>query len=196
MRDYKGIRDDLINQLKSEFSKFAIKFKENSKFQKLLGKLAYPFNKRYMTDYVTTMAQTLWWPTEEMYENNPKAVCGTMLHERHHLWDRKKHPFWFNFSYLVILPLGWTMRAHWERRGYAASIMYYKAAGYEHDYIRDAIETNFVGASYFWMWPAKKKYRAWFDDVWENGMKPHYKYDEEMLVVTKEYIERLTGDES
>lgn len=89
------------------------------------------------------------------------TTYNTLRHEYIHIRDRKAHPLWYPISYGLILPMVWTMRAHWEMRGYTANmIVAHEEFGYISDRLVDHIVKQFVGSHYFWMWPFEKQVRA------------------------------------
>jgi len=88
---------------------FRIAWKNESTFQKLVGLFAKPFNPDYCTKYTTTIGSTVYFPSRQFYELDPRRSFAILAHERVHLLDSKKHPFWFPVSYafpqILFLPL-------------------------------------------------------------------------------------------
>lgn len=137
-----------------------IKNKEDSTLMKVIAFFISPFCPRFMTDYVTTIGTTIYAPKGEIQEH-------TRLHEMVHVADYEKYGILFSLSYLFLLPLGWTMRAYWERRAYAVSLQWVRDncdLRTLEDY-RLKVLNQFIGASYLWMWPSKAKVNAWIDSV-------------------------------
>lgn len=93
------------NELRQEVPDLQIKFKEESRTQKLLGFLIRPFNPTYMTRYVSTFGSTVYFPTREGYESDPARSFGVMAHEFVHIWDSKRDP-WFKLKYMMPQALG------------------------------------------------------------------------------------------
>lgn len=89
---------------------FSVKFKDQTFSQKLLGFLAYPFNRDFMTRYTTTVYPIVYFPTKDYYESQPRSSVTTLAHEFVHLRDMQANPHWFRLSYILpqllgILPL-------------------------------------------------------------------------------------------
>lgn len=85
---------------------FEVRFKSDSRSQKLLGWLMRPFNPDYMTKYTSTFAPVVYFPTKEAYEANPRGSLSTLAHEYVHLHDTLQSPWWFRVSYLLPQLLG------------------------------------------------------------------------------------------
>jgi hypothetical protein len=88
------------NFVKSIIPGFQIKFKNQSPLMKFLGALLWPFNREFMTGYVTTLKWTVYFPSEKSIQNNPENAVETLMHEFIHLWDRKQKGVWFSVEYL------------------------------------------------------------------------------------------------
>ena len=97
---------------------FSIKYKNTSWFMKFLGIFVWLFNRRFMTDYVTTLKWTVYFPSEEFIAKNPDVTTSILLHEFVHLWDRRQKGTAFSLLYmlpqagsilllLVLLAIGW-----------------------------------------------------------------------------------------
>ncbi len=67
---------------------------------KFFGALLLPFNREFMTGYVTTLKWTVYFPSEKSIQNNPENAVETLMHEFIHLWDRKQKGVWFSVEYL------------------------------------------------------------------------------------------------
>ena len=140
--------------------------KEDSKLMKFISKLLF-FNKTFMTDYVTTIGRTIYVPSGYISST-------TLRHELVHVADYNAHPVWFTLSYLLVLPIGWTMRAYWEKRGYEVTIREDFAAFpsfVESKRYKDWITSIFTGPDYFYMCFSKKHIEKWFDSVVEKCKK-------------------------
>ena len=89
---------------------FKVAFKDKSTFMKLLGFLMRPFNDAFMTQFTTTIGDTVYFPSTEHYVNSPGPRLRTLAHEYVHLWDSKQHSWTFKVSYLfpqvlAVIPL-------------------------------------------------------------------------------------------
>jgi len=139
--------------------KYRIVKKENSRFMKFLNFFVKRFNPIFMDRYVTVLGKTIYAPGGCISET-------TLLHELQHIKDRKKWWILFDLSYLLFLPLGFTMRAHWEKKGYSITIKdtYKKNPRYaETNDFKERIVSNFVSSKYLWMCPFRKHMEKWFD---------------------------------
>jgi len=141
--------------------KYKVILKKDSWLMRAIGFILKPFNKEFMSNYVTTIGST-------MYSPRPDLDDGIIQHELQHISDSKKWPVLYELSYLFCLPFGWTMRAHWERRAYRHSIKALILGGYTKEMIVSWLEPNFTGPNYLWMDLRKKKVRAWILDEIEN----------------------------
>lgn len=122
---------------------------------KFLGFLLF-FNKSFMTDYTTTIGNTVYIPTENYIKLRPISGAVVFLHELVHLYDHKKiGSFWFQLSYMMpqifalpalllfliswklalpvviffLLPIPSYFRMKYERRAYYSSIYCLKKLG-------------------------------------------------------------------
>ena len=98
----------------------SVKFKEDSKVQRLVGFLMKPFNPRYMTTFITTFGTTVWWPRERWESTGDRRKFATMAHEVQHVVDRKRHPVAFPVGYVapqafaILALLAFGAFWHWE----------------------------------------------------------------------------------
>ena len=155
-----------------------IAFKDTSAFMKFLGLLMF-FNPRFMTNYVTTIGKTIYFPTQERFLVSPVSTAATLAHELVHVLDSKRNPFfaisylmpqifalgifgtffspWFLLCVLFLLPLPAPFRAHWEKRGYMMTI----ATTYWFNNLTvsdEWLSKQFVSPqTYLSMWPFKKQ---------------------------------------
>lgn len=154
--------------------------KSDSLLMKAVALLLF-FNKRFMTDYITTIGTTIYWPgASSLSGRNFK----TLFHEAQHAYDYKAFPPWFILSYLspqslsvlsffallaftgdlmwlwslcwliMLAPIPSVMRSYWEMRGYScglASDIWLKGEISEQS--KDRIKKNFTSADYYYMWP-------------------------------------------
>lgn len=105
--------------LRPQAPNLKIAFKDQSRIQKFLGVLLYPFNPLYLTEYVTTFGSTLFFPSPTLYAKAPDANFTTIAHEFVHIYDSQRDPL-FRLKYLfpqvlVVIPLavyGWLAGAY------------------------------------------------------------------------------------
>lgn len=78
------------------------------------------WNPRFLDAYTTTLGYTVYMP--ERVRTDPRLGARILRHERVHLDQFRRHPIWYPFSYLFVLPFGWTMRAWWETEAYVETM--------------------------------------------------------------------------
>lgn len=88
------------NFVKAIIPGLQVKYKNQSLLMKIVGVILWPFNRIFMTHYVTTLKWTVYFPTEESIRNNPEGAVETLMHEFIHMWDRKQKGVWFSVGYL------------------------------------------------------------------------------------------------
>lgn len=91
-----------ISNSKKHFPNLKIKYKDQSLFMKILSYILF-FNRSFMTDYITTIGNTIYFPNKEHTENNPLQTKLILLHEYVHLYDSSKYNN-FIFSILYLFP--------------------------------------------------------------------------------------------
>ena len=94
------MRVGIIDCIKADVPKFAIKRKTESLLMRLLSFILF-FNKGFMTTYVTTVYPAMyvpdWWGFQKSRE---KVEIEILAHEYVHLYDRKRMWWLFNILYL------------------------------------------------------------------------------------------------
>jgi len=91
---------DRILQNAKAIINFDIKYKDESKFMKLLGMILF-FNKNFSKSYLTTINNTIYLPNKQWLESKPISSISTILHELVHVSDKNKYGFLlFTFAYL------------------------------------------------------------------------------------------------
>lgn len=78
--------------------KFKIKFKHQSILMKIIGFLLF-FNKKFMTNFVTTTGTTIYFP--ENYDFNKLSAIVTIAHEVKHILDMRSNRL---FRFLYFFP--------------------------------------------------------------------------------------------
>lgn len=138
------------------FPKLQIKYKDESWLMKLLSKVFF-FSKGFMTQYTTTIGDTIYYPSQRFVKIHPVTSSVVLLHELVHLHDQKKVS-WpvYMLSYLfpqvlmpvslfllflitwkIVLPLAILLaapipaifRMHWEKRAYLSSFYILRLLG-------------------------------------------------------------------
>ncbi|MCA9564544.1 MAG: hypothetical protein KC561_13700, partial [Myxococcales bacterium] len=98
-------------------------FKDESRLQRLIGRVLSPFNPRYMSEYTTVMWGRIYFPSRKWYaQRDPRSLYVLLRHEAVHLQDARRFPLLFEMSYLFALPAVLTVRSIWELRAYRATI--------------------------------------------------------------------------
>ena len=98
--------EKLTEVVKGRVPGFDIRYKSDSWVQRAIGKILSPFNKEYMTRYITTFYPYVYWPDKASLEDDRHHAFETLAHEYVHLIDTKRHPFLFRFSYMFPQVLG------------------------------------------------------------------------------------------
>lgn len=173
----------LERRAKEIMPSFEIRFKDESNFMKMLGKILF-FNKGFMTNYITTIGTKVYFQNRNFYYNNPKNSFRVLSHECVHAYDYTLNPikfvlrylfpqilalfslfvffafispyFWGFLLFLVCLaPLPSSGRKNIEVRGYGMSI---KVEQWRNELYPGRIEQmseNFTGPNYYYMYPYK-----------------------------------------
>jgi hypothetical protein len=133
--------------------------KEDSRLMRVIEKLLF-FNPMFMREYITTIGTTIYAPGGEI---DPKVLA----HELVHVADYKRWGILFSLSYLLFpLPAVFTMRAYWEKRGYAETIRQWYALNPNYPktpQFRDWIISQFTSSMYLFMCPFRKHMERWYD---------------------------------
>ena len=97
---------NLLTELQKTIPDFNVKYKNQSLFIKIIGFILF-FNKQFMTDYITTIGSTVYFPTIDFFEKDPVLSQEILTHEFVHALDRKHNSF-FQFLYLfpqILAPI-------------------------------------------------------------------------------------------
>lgn len=153
-----------------------IKFKNESRFMKVLGVLLF-FNPKFMTRFITVIGKTVYFPSRHRLEKNPDGAAQVLCHELVHITDEQQvGSLLFRLSYLFpqcfallalltivagpwpllfllfLVPLPAPFRTFWELRGYAVTdAVVHRAAGRFTS--KSWMAGQFTTGSYFFMWP-------------------------------------------
>lgn len=92
-------QNKFLKELQKNIPDFNIKYKNQSLFIKSISYILF-FNKKFMTDYTTTIGNTVYFTSKEYIENNPKGAIILLAHEFVHALDRKNN-IMFQFNYLM-----------------------------------------------------------------------------------------------
>ena len=94
--------NNLVEKSKEFFPGLEVKYKTESSFMKLIGKILF-FNSTFMTSYTTTIGSTIYFPNREFVNNKEVSSSIIFLHELVHIHDAKKisKPL---FTFLYLFP--------------------------------------------------------------------------------------------
>ena len=173
--------NELVTKAQTYFPNLQIKYKNQDTLMRVLGTLLF-FNPSFKNQFITTIGETIYWPSPEFVKNNPKAVSEIFIHECTHIHDEKRVgsvPFklGYLFPQILLLPvllllflLNWKItallavlcllpfpapfRALFERRAYFTSMLVgYKLYGWDPAVTAPNYAKNFKNSSYYWMMP-------------------------------------------
>jgi hypothetical protein len=93
--------NEIVAQAKTIFPNLQISFKDTNWFMKLLGTLLF-FNPGFMSKYITTIGDTIFFPSQSYIDARPTSASIIILHELTHINDSTKiNDIIFNFLYLI-----------------------------------------------------------------------------------------------
>jgi len=181
--------DVLAAVIRSKVPDFKVKYKEESRWQKFLGALAF-FCPDYMTSVTSTFGSTVYFPSKKFVDESRVRAFKILAHEYVHILDRRKRKVFFEVLYtlpqllgllsvgaiaacflgawwllwlvalLAFLPLPAYGRMALEARGYAMNIaVNIWRHGSLREETREWIESMFTGWTYYKMWPFKASVR-------------------------------------
>lgn len=171
--------NELVAKAQTYFPNLQIKYKDQDTLMRVLGTLMF-FNPRFKTSFVTTIGETIYFPTEEYITKS--FVSEVFIHECTHIYDEKKDgSVKFKLGYLfpqilalpmllllfvltwkIVVPLALACLLPWpapfraaaERHAYFVSMR----VGYDLHKIDPELSgphyvKNFKNSSYYWMMP-------------------------------------------
>lgn len=102
----------------SRYYVFDIKYKDTSTLMKILSLLLF-FNKDFMSSYITTIRNTIYFPSKEYIQNNETVSMGILAHEIVHVAQSEKYGrILYSLMYLfpqclALLALGAVFAVFW-----------------------------------------------------------------------------------
>lgn len=100
--NYQAAYDKLVCLIANKIPGFEIRFKNRHWHQYVLAFLLWPFNRRYLAHYTTTLYPRVYFPSQDWLESNYQGAFEVLAHEYVHLFDRKHEGAWsFNSAYLL-----------------------------------------------------------------------------------------------
>lgn len=177
--------EQLQARIRTRAPKFEIRFKDESLFMKILGKILF-FNKSFMTRYITTIGDKVYWPSRKKFEDDPTASFIILAHEYVHIMDYINHPMYFTSGYafpqilaifallsvlafispwflfflfflLFLAPIPAPIRKWAEMRGYGMTVKLRAWFwGPLSEEDIDHYSKQFTTSAYYFMWPFEK----------------------------------------
>lgn len=173
--------NDLVAKAQTYFPTLQIKYKDQDPFMKVLGTLLF-FNPSFKNNFITTIGNTIYWPSQQFVQDNPQSVSEIFIHECTHMYDEKRlgsalfkggylFPqvlalpmllLLFVLTWKIVLPLvllcllPWPapFRAYFERRAYFVSMYVgYKLFNWNPTLMAAHEATYFADSSYYFMMP-------------------------------------------
>jgi len=164
--------EQLLSEVKKEFSDFKIVKKTDSKLMKsiawTLRVISFGKLDSFMKNFTTTLGQTVY-VSENWDTHSPSTKAITIRHERVHMRQaRDIGRIKFSLLYLFFyLPAGLAYyRAKFEKEAYAESlraVYEYYGPKFFTQTLKETIVKHFTSAEYLWMWPKKKQIEEWYD---------------------------------
>lgn len=147
------IAQNIIDRIKLDFPSFQIKYKDESLLMKILGKILF-FNPSFMTAYITTLGDTVYFPSRAFVEANPTSSFITLMHEAVHMQQKQRFgfPFYLFYLFLPVPILFAYCRAAFELEAYIVSLFMYQQFQSLNPAKTAFIEQQFVTSSYLFMW--------------------------------------------
>ena len=174
-----------------------VRFKDQSRFMKLLGFLTKAFNPEFMTSFTTTIGSTVYFPSEAYVEEDELRALRILAHEAIHAADSAAHPVLFPLSFLFpqILFLGvlsfpwlgwWALlfllalapwpapfRVWWEAKAYAMNVVLSR----DPEAAENWALTQFTGSTYYFMdptgWLAQRWLTMWASRIADSASWTH-----------------------
>jgi len=94
--------DQLVQSAQKYFPNLRVKYKTDSWLMKLVGKVLF-FNKDFMTNYITTIGSTVYYPSQDFVQSHSNSSIIILLHELVHIKDAR-HLTRPLFSCLYLFP--------------------------------------------------------------------------------------------
>lgn len=89
----------LVALIEKRFPDFNIRYKDEEWTSKALGMLSYVFNPNYMTQFITTRYQDVFFPSRKFITDNYRQAWKILAHEYVHMVDRCEGGIGFNIRY-------------------------------------------------------------------------------------------------
>lgn len=173
--------NELVAKAQTYFPSLQIKYKDQDPLMKVVSTLLF-FNPAFKDHFITTIGNTIYWPSQQFVQDNPQAVSEIFIHECTHMYDegrlgslRFKGGYlfpqilalpmlllFFVLTWKIVLPLvllcllPWPapFRAYFERRAYFVSMRVgYSLYNWDPNAMAASFPRYFKDSSYYWMMP-------------------------------------------
>lgn len=186
----------LRRQTRAEFPRFTIKQRQRSWLRPVFWLLEKLTGRSYST-FTTTIASTVY-VGDAWDDHSNDGKYAILRHEKVHIEQVHRWPLgrrlWpvnhiiFMLGYLLLLPVLWTLRAHFERAGYTQTLLVqFELNGKISDYQMERnavwISELFGGSAYLFMWRRHAAY-AW-------AMQTQHKINDGTITNPKDRVEEL-----
>jgi hypothetical protein len=99
---------DLLTAAQTYFPSLQVKYKDQNLLMQIIGKILF-FTPSFMTDYTTTIGNTLYAPSKSFFTLHPVSGAVVFMHETVHLYDQNRiGRLWFQLGYMfpqiLVLP--------------------------------------------------------------------------------------------
>lgn len=136
-----------VGLMRKHYPNLKIAYKDESLFMKILSKIMF-FNKSFATDFITTIGDTVYYPSRAWVEEKPVNAMNVLAHECVHIKDSHKFSspifklmymapqvfalllipaffligWWALLFLLFLAPIPSPGRMYFERRGYTMTL--------------------------------------------------------------------------
>ncbi len=209
--------NDLVIEARKYFPDLKISYKDQSIFMRIIGTLMF-FNKAFMNNYITTIGNTIYFPSKEFVNDNEVGNSLILLHELIHISDSKKYgSLLFKLGYLFpqilillclplfllswkialpltilfCLPLPAYFRMNFERRAYFVSLY----ASYKYNKFIDLKKeksnylSQFKNSSYYFMWVFSLEKD--FDEALVKITNNKHPFDDDIFLIIDSLIDKM-----
>lgn len=80
---------------------FKIAYKDQTWWMKVINFFSAPFNPTFMTEFITTFGNTVYFPNQAFLESQVDSSFIVLAHEFVHMMDSKKYPVLYQLSYAL-----------------------------------------------------------------------------------------------
>lgn len=171
------------------FPELKIKYKDKSFFMKFLSFVMF-FNSDFKTKFITTIGNTIYYPSEEHIKNNEEGAINILCHELMHIKQSNEDKLFslkylfpqifaalsllafIHYAFLIFLvfliPFSAYFRTKYEFEAYTVSLYckYKQNSNFDYKKTIDNLVSNFTTSSYYWMCKNRSKL--------ENGFMIEY----------------------